>query len=321
MRPTRLLSLITCVSALAACTPPPEEPSGLTEKQLPGESFYPEGIASGPDGTLYFSSVGTGAIARARPGELGASVFVPGRPAFGVYGMAVDTAHDTLWACTYDDTLPPAQPSHLAAYSLTTGAQTLDLVMPGESGGCNDVTLDAAGNVYATDSFANTIVRLPVGGSQLETWASDAAFEASEPGAFTLNGLTWDGGNTLYVVKTDTGDLFSIAIQPDGSAGAPVAIPVSPALETPDGLEWVDDGRLLVVENSAGRASLVTLAGGSGTKEVLANDFLEPTAVALTQEGAWVLESQLSILFGQPGLPSLPFRARRIAVPPAPLLP
>ncbi|WP_375758670.1 hypothetical protein [Corallococcus exercitus] len=56
---------------------------------------------------------------------------MPGRPAFGVYGMAVDTAHDTLWACTYDDTLPPAQPSHLAAYSLTTGAQTLDLVMPG----------------------------------------------------------------------------------------------------------------------------------------------------------------------------------------------
>ncbi|WP_375758539.1 SMP-30/gluconolactonase/LRE family protein [Corallococcus exercitus] len=317
MRACSWMSVVTLAAALSACEPFPEAPgSGLTQVQWPDEDFYPEGIAAAKDGTLYAGSLGTGAIARARPGALGAEVFVPGRPAFGVYGLAVDEAHDTLWACTYDDLLPPEQPAHLAAYALSTGAQKASHPMPGESGFCNDVTVDAAGNVYATDSFANIIVRLAVGGTALTTWASDDAFAPSEPGAFTLNGIAYDGASRLYVVKSDTGTLFSIDIQPDGSAAAPVIIPVAPALETPDGLEWVDSQRLLVVENTAGQASLVTLGEGAGAKEVLANGFVEPTAAALTEDGAWVLESQMGFLFGTPGAPALPFRAYRVAVPP-----
>ncbi|MCY1032158.1 hypothetical protein OV207_11870 [Corallococcus sp. BB11-1] len=322
MRPTRWMSLLTLAAAVTACEPLPEDSGpGLTEVQLPGADFYPEGLAAASDGTLYVGSVGTGAIARARPGELGAHVFVPGRAAFGVYGLAVDEAHDTLWACTYDDALPPAQPAHLAAYALGTGELKASHALPGASGFCNDVTLDAVGNVYATDTFANTVVRLALGGDALTTWASDAAFAPTAEGNFTLNGIAFDKSGGLYVVKSDTGTLFFIAIQPDGSAAAPVTIPVAPALESPDGLEWVDAQRLLVVENAPGRASIVTLTGGTGTAEVLANGFVEPTAATLTEEGAWVLEGQLGFLFGGPGAPSLPFRAHRLAVPPAPLLP
>ncbi|RKH53352.1 SMP-30/gluconolactonase/LRE family protein [Corallococcus llansteffanensis] len=320
MRSTRWLSLLTLVTAVSACEPPPEE-SARAEVQLPGEDFYPEGIASSSDGTLYVGSVGTGAIARARPGELGAHVFVPGRPAFGIYGLAVDEAHGTLWACTYDDTLPPAQPSHLAAYGLATGELKASHPLPGSSGFCNDIALDAAGNVYATDTLANTVVRLAVGGNELTTWAEDEAFAPVVEGDFTLNGIAYDGAGTLYVVKSDTGTLFSIAIQADGSAGAPVTIPVEPALEAPDGLEWLDAQRLLVVENTPGRVSVVTHSGGSGTKEVIANGFGEPTTAALTDDGAWVLEAQLGFFFGAPGVPSLPFRVHRVVVPQAPLLP
>ncbi|RKG65317.1 hypothetical protein D7V80_23725 [Corallococcus sp. CA054B] len=317
MRVRSWLSVVTLAATVSACEPFPEDTRSVpTEAQWPGEDFYPEGIAAAKDGTLYAGSLGTGAIARVRPGALGAEVFVPGRPAFGIYGLAVDEAHDTLWACTYDDLLPPAQPAHLAAYALSTGALKASHPMPGESGFCNDVTVDAAGNVYATDSFANIIVRLAVGGTALTTWASDEAFAPSEEGAFTLNGIAYDGAGRLYVVKSDTGTLFAIDIQPDGSAAAPVSIPVSPALETPDGLEWVDSRRLLVVENTAGQASIVTLGEDSGVKEVLANGFGEPTAAALTEDGAWVLESQMGYLFGVPGTPTLPFRAYRVAVPP-----
>ncbi|RKH20056.1 hypothetical protein D7X74_05080 [Corallococcus sp. CA047B] len=323
MRPTRWLSLLTLATTVTACEPLPRDADpGQTEVQLPGEDFYPEGLAAASDGTLYAGSLGTGAIARARPGELGAHVFVPGRAAFGVYGLAVDEAHGTLWACTYDDTLPPAQPAHLAAYALATGELLASHPLPGPSGFCNDVTLDAAGNVYATDSFANSIVRLALGGKELTTWATDEAFDPVTPGDITLNGIAYDGAGGLHVVKSDTGTLFSIAIQADGSAGVPVAIPVTPAIESPDGLEWLDAQRLLVVENAPGRASIVTLSGGTATKAVLANGFVEPTAAALTEGGAWVLEGQLGFLFGSPGVPSLPFRVHRLVVPPAaPLLP
>lgn len=316
MHTPRLLSLLTLVTAASGCGPLPDDPAPTqTEVQLPGPAFYPEGIAVSDDGTFYAGSLGTGAIALAKPGVLGADIFVPGRPMFGVYGLEVDEAHGTLWACTYDDTLPPAQPAHLAAYDLATGQQKASHPMPGGSGFCNDVTVDPAGNVYATDSLANTIVRLPLGGSALTTWAENAAFAPDVEGDYTLNGIIHDGANGLYVVKSDTGTLFSIPINPDGTAGAPVVIPVEPALITPDGLERVDAQTLLVVENSAGQASTVTLSGGTGTKAVIANGFTEPTAAAIRGDSAWVLESQMGYLFGVPGTPTLPFRVHRVVLP------
>jgi len=225
--------------------------------------------------------------------------------------MVVDKHRHLPWACTYDDTLAPQQPAYLSAYDLGTGALTASYVMPGESGFCNDVTLDDEGNVYATDSFANTIVRLPDGGDALENWATSDAF-ADEPWAITLNGIEFDGHDRLYVVKSSTGELFSVRIKADGSAGAPRAITVNPPLEMPDGLEIAGDGTLVIVENTGSVAS-VDLCGSSGQKSVLAGGLLEPTTAAIHRGSAWVVEGQLSLLFSG-GDPSLPFRVKRVAL-------
>jgi hypothetical protein len=47
---------------------------------------------------------------------------------------------------------------------------------------------------------------------------------------------------------------------------------------------------------------------------VVADGLAEPTTAALYQRSAWVVEGQLSLLFGG-GTPSLPFRVRRIQAP------
>lgn len=317
-------SLACTGAAGAAGTPGPAGPQGLSGRdapdaraaiQLPGSMFYPEGIAAASDGTFYVGSVGTGAIVRVPPHALGTEPFVPARNLFAIYGMAVDEAHGTLWACTWDDGLAPAQPSYLTAYSLATGELTGSFVMPGDNCACNDVAVDAAGNVYATDSFANTIVKLPVGGTALTTWASDPAFAPSQPSTFTLNGIALNPQGGLYVVKYDTGDLFSIPILADGSAGAPVKIPVTPALAFPDGLEVVDANTLVVVEHDTNQVVKVKLANGAGTKEVFSNTLVLPTNAVIQGDSAWVLESQLDYLFGAPGGPSLPFKVYRLALP------
>ena len=285
-----------------------------TELQLPGPSFFPEGIAAAKDGSFYVGGLGTGAIVRFAPGAINADPFVAPRAAFGVYGLALDEAHGVLWACTYDDMLPPAQPAHLKAYALGTGAEKATYALPGESGFCNDLTLDEKGNVYATDSFASTIVKLAAGGAQLETWRASAAFVAGE-GETILNGITYDGRDRLYVVKYVTSQLFSVPILADGSAGEPELIAVEPPIEHPDGLEMVDGKTLVVVENDVGQVSTVKLSSKGGKKSVLANGLLQPTTAALHGSSAWVVEGQLSYLFGAPGSPSLPFRVRRAALP------
>lgn len=288
-----------------------------TEIQLPGTSYYPEGIASTRDGTFYVGSMGTGAIVRVPPHALGTESFVPARSAFAVYGLAVDEAHGIVWACTWDDNLP-SQPSHLTGYAVATGAMIGTYPMPAADAACNDVTVDAAGNVYATDSFGNAVVKLPVGGTALITWATDPRFAPTQQWNFTLNGIAMNPqGNALYVVKYDTGNLFSIPIQADGSAGTAVEIPVVPAISSPDGLEVIDANTLLVMENGGDvqSVSTVKLSGGSGQKTVINSSLDHPTNAVISGSNAWVVESQQEYLSGAPGSPTLPFRVVRVPLP------
>lgn len=285
-----------------------------TSIALPGPSYYPEGITVAHDGTFYVGSLGTGAIVRVPAGSTSTETFLPARPLFAVYGMVVDHPRQLLWVCTYDDTLPPAQPARLHAYRLEDGALAASYPLPGESGFCNDVVVDHRGNVYATDAFANSVVRLTPGATELTTWATSPLFNG-DPFAITLNGLVFDrSGRHLYVVRYDTGALFSIPVSEDGSAGAPQAITVDPPLEFPDGVELVDRDTLLVVENDVGRVSLVELENGSATKTVIASGLLEPTTAALWGGSAWIAEGQLSHLFSG-GSPVLPFQVKRVPLP------
>jgi sugar lactone lactonase YvrE len=319
----RHAALISTISMLLACGagPEPEANPGsgsLSARRtgrassiaLPGPDYYPEGIAAGPAGALYVGSVGTGAIVRVPPASSSPRPFLPGRPAFGVYGLAVDAPRGLLWACTYDELLVPEQPARLEAYRLATAQQVASLALPGTDGFCNDVIVDRRGNVYATDSFANTVVRLECGASDLSTWASSPLFDAA-PYSITLNGLVLDGsGSSLFVVRYDTGVLFSIPILPDGSAGDPQMVAVDPPLELPDGIELVQEDQLLVVEG-VGRVSVVRMGPTGGSKTVLADGLLEPTTAALWAGSAWVSEGQASQLFGDE-MPVLPFRVVRI---------
>jgi sugar lactone lactonase YvrE len=232
---------------------------------------------------------------------------------FGIYGLAVDEPRGLLWACTYDDRLHPAQPAALKAYALATGVEQVSHPMPGDSGFCNDVVIDATGTVYASDSFANAILRVAPGGQTIETWATSDQF-AAEPWSITVNGLVHDGGNHLYVVKYDSGELFSIEIRADGSAAEPVKIPVEPALVAPDGIELVDAQTLLVVENTTGQVVTVHLTNGRGHKTVIASGLIDPTTAAILGDDAWVVEGQMR-LFGTGERPTLPFAVHRIALP------
>jgi outer membrane protein assembly factor BamB len=275
---------------------------------LPGETFYPEGIAVAADGTFFVGSFSSGEIVRVPPGEVVAEPFLGPMSGGVIAGMIVDDAAGALWACTLDASF--AGPSAIKRFDIATAAETGSYPVPGGMV-CNDLALDADGNVYATDSFTHTIYALPAGGDTVAPWREDGAF-AGDPGEITLNGIAFDGASNLYTVKYNTGELFRIEIAPDGSAGAVTPIAVDPPLAWADGLKVLDAGTLLVVENDAGRVSRVVLSGASGVKEVVASKLAEPTTAAIHGDSAWVVEGQLSYLFGVPGEPALPFGVERI---------
>lgn len=279
------------------------------EVHLRGESFYPEGVAASKNGTLYVGSYSTGAIDRVPPGSDRALPFIPAPVGLSAAGLLVDDATDSLWACMND--AAGAKPGVVKRYDLKTGKETGSFAAPAGTI-VNDMALDAAGNLYVTESTIKTIFRLRPGGSALEAWAQSEAFGG---GDITLNGIAFDGKSSLYTVKYMTHELYRVPIGQNGAAGEPVRIEVVPPVEFPDGIKAVDDKTFVVAENDVGKLSLVKVSGKQATKTVIASKLAEPTTLAVVGPNVWVVEGQLSFFFGLPGAPTLPFRLRRFFLP------
>lgn len=279
-----------------------------TEIALPGETFFPEGIAVAANGTFFVGSFSSGEIVKVPPGAPKATPFIAPMNGAVAAGMIVDDEAGTLWVCAVDPMF--SAPAAVKGFDIATGKETKSYPFPGGTL-CNDLALDKKGNLYATDSFIKTIYKLPAKGAKIEPWLEDALF-GGNPGEITLNGIAFDGQSSLYTVKYTTGELFRIAIEADGSPGAITPITVEPPLVWTDGLKALDASTLLVVENDAGNVSRVELSGAKGKKTILANHLAEPTTSAIHGGSAWVVEGQLSYYFGVPGNPTLPFRVKRV---------
>jgi len=282
--------------------------------ELPGDDFYPEGIASDAAGNLYITSIATGAVVMADScdGEV-TELIAPGEGLVNPVGLIVVESAGALVICSSDFSF--ATPPSIDVRSIEDGSPIAQHTFDAP-GFCNDLTLDDEGNVYVTDSGGARILRVAaadlLSDGPAQTWATDPDFMVGK-GEFGLNGIAFDGDSSIYVVNSAQGALHQVAIEPDGSAGAitPISIEVAP-LAAPDGLEWLEDGTMLVVEGGLQAVSRITLAGGSATVQVLADGFDTPTTSAMVGSDVWVVEGQLDHLLGfDPQPPQVPFVVQR----------
>lgn len=299
-----LLLLVACGDD-ARTTPDagPDAPAQPDVLALPG-NYYPESLSSAGDGTLYVGSLATGQVVAFDDGATAPRVVVGGG-ATGVAGVLVHG--DELFTCSVDTTFQ--RPAEVRSYGLDGAAHRSYPLAAGQF--CNDLAFDAAGTLYATDSLSGTVLRLRAGEDALATWLSDPALAPATPGAFGLDGIVVIG-NTVYLTKLDTGDLYRVAIAGDGSAGAVTRLAVTPALAAPDGLRALDDHTLLVVQN-AGTLARLAISGDTATATPLARDLDQPTGVTVARGAAWVSLGQLGRLFATPPQPpNLPFSVVRV---------
>jgi sugar lactone lactonase YvrE len=277
---------------------------------LPGDDFYPEGIALGDDDSLYIGSFGTGAIVRVMAGGSAPSPLVaPSSPMKRTLGLRVDDREQLLYACANESTEAQPTAPTVDAYALADGSRVGSHGFP-TLGFCNDLVFSPAHDLYVSDS-SGKIYRLADGDELLRVWSDDPLLASPQPAnGFGANGLAVDGA-TLYVDNFDDGRLLAIPIGSDGSAGAAREIALDPPLDGPDGMTRVREGELLVVEQLAGRLRRVLVP--SGESQIVAGGLVTPTAVVVVEDDWFVVEGQLGHLLGTlPGLPNLPFRVRRL---------
>jgi hypothetical protein len=283
---------------------------------VPGTKAFPESVTSTSDGALFVGSVGNGGIVRVKPRSTGSTVFVqPG--ALGsrsILGVFADETSNTLWACSNDLSAlgGPATGSDTASalkgFDLKTGAGKRSVSLPGSQAFCNDITVDAKGSVYVTDSANPTILKLQKGATTFEVFARDSAFAPPQGGA-GLDGIAFGSDGNLYVTIYTAGGLLRVEVK-DGRPGRVTPLSSTHHLELPDALRAVGNNSFLLIEGSGSLDRLV-IQSDSFVVTPIHSGFAVPTSVTQIGATAWVSEGQLSFFFDPSKKklsPSLPFR-------------
>jgi len=290
--------------------------AGPASIALPGERAFPESITSTRDETLFVGRLGEGGIVRADPRTGVTALFIaPGTGGSrSIAGVFADEASGTLWACSNDlsslggPSGGRQQGAALMAFDLQTGAAKRSVPLPEPHPFCNDVTVDPDGAVYATDSANPTVLRLAVGASRFEVFATDPQFAPPQPNSAGLDGIAFGGDGALYVTTYAAGGFFRIAVE-KGRAGRVTKLQ-GRALGLPDGLRPLGRNSFLLVEG-AGTLDRVEVDGDGFQAAPMRAGFRAPTSVTRVGAVVWVSEGQMQLFF-DPALkgqsPALPFR-------------
>jgi sugar lactone lactonase YvrE len=336
MKMTRISVAVLAVLAAAGCAKKEEAATAAApaaaaaaappaEIVIPGERITPESITSTADGTVIIGSVQARTIWRAAPGSATAEAWIqPGTDGMqGVFGVLADEASGTLFACSGSFGAPPTEgppppPSTLHAFDLATGAPKGKYPLPDTGAFCNDIAVDAAGNVYVSDTSNMLVDRLAKGGDKLVTWAG-------ADGGFGAKGGVLDGiavlGDRVLVNALVSSKLFAVPIGEAGAAGKIVEIKTDRTVERPDGMRSFGGTDLLIAEGGGpGRLARVTVTGDTGKVVTVKEGFPDgPVAVTVVGTKAYVLEGQLALMMSPPAPgatppPPKPYKATAVEV-------
>ena len=308
--------LAVTVAVLSSVVAPQAAVADAQSIALPGLRAFPESITSTADGTLFIGRIGDGGIVRANSRSGDVEVFVPpgASETRSILGVFADESANTLWACSNDlsalggPSSSGDSRSALKGFDLRTGSAKRSIPLPGPHAFCNDITVDAGGAVYVTDSANPTVLRLPAGASRFEVFATNPQFAPPQPNSAGLDGIAFGGDGALYVTTYAAGGFFRITVE-KGRAGGVIKLQ-GRVLGLPDGLRPLGRNSFLLVEG-AGTLDRVEVDGDRFRAVPLRAGFRTPTSVTRVGSTAWVSEGQLSFFFdparkGQS--PALPFR-------------
>lgn len=318
MRRTKLRGALALVSAglLAACAGGASgvaAQAALPEITLPGERLFPESLTSDAAGHIYVGS-NPGVIYRAAAGDTVAQPWIVPDAANGlatVFGVLADDARGLLWVCS-NPRMGEAGGPQIKTFRLSDGAlvASYPLAVAGPAM-CNDMTVAANGDVYATETLGGRILRLAQSGSAFALWATDPEFASAD-------GIAFAGDGTLYVTAIQRNNLVRANMDAAGNfTGATVLTPTRP-MGGPDGLRLLEGHRFLQSEGNAGLITVVTIEGDRADIQTIAQGVDYASSVTAVNGRAFYPDGKLRFLFGPlAGQDPGPFVVHNVAIPEA----
>lgn len=160
-------------------------------------------------------------------------------------GIHIDAERNRLLVANSDRSEEPQDPViSLMAYDLETGerlyAADLGSVAPEGNHFANDVTVDAEGNAYVTDSFSPVIYKVDLEGTP-SVLLEDEAFASAN---FGLNGIEYNPNGYLIVGKGSDNALYKVPLDNPAEFAQ---VQIEGSFMGPDGLVLDADGNLIAV--------------------------------------------------------------------------
>lgn len=283
---------------------------------IPGNTFFPEGIAFSSRARAFFSgSTTNGDVVQVNVETGVASLFASGvqQARADCRGMKVDSK-DRLWICGGEENKVHV----LDAKGMLI--QSWDLKALYNAGFLNDCAVDDQ-YIYFTDSRVQKVYRAKTSGSQpgaVEEWLTFTNQQIPYGTGFNANGivLTPDGKYVIIVVS-NTGKLYRI----DRSSKAVIEIIINTPVTAGDGL-WLTGETLYVSRNATNKIFPVKLSDDYSKGSVgveFGDNLLFNTTIAKAGNYFLVVNSQLnrrpSATNPSPPPVQLPFTVSRVPIP------
>jgi sugar lactone lactonase YvrE len=315
-----------CFLLLAGCAAAiPDQPTARVEFTAPDS--YPEGIAYDSIANVYYvSSARLGTIGKVTPqGQYTALLTDNGLKSS--YGMKVHPDGKRLFVCVGDAnyskfTSPDTRKkmARLISIDMATGQKLSDVdlskLVPGKHFP-NDLTFDAAGNAYVTDSFANVIYKVD-GSGKASVFADSPLFKTEGIG---LNGIVWHPAGYLLTASTGTGLIYKVDINNPKNVQKVMA---EQFFVNADGILLNDSNSLTLVQNG-GSDKIYKLKTednfGSVKLEattLVADRFTYPSTAAKVKDEVWVMNAKFSELTDSTSVPSTKFAIQHARFMPIP---
>ncbi len=323
---TILPALVAGIAAIAsgACASNPQAPEAaahLSAAQTPATPTFvasfdpaagelPEGVAT-RDGAAYVGFAPLGEIARVdlASGKSARFAKVPKPVAGKGFMTGLSFGGDgSLYAAlvSFDPSVQPGIYKIPAAGGPgVLFAKDAHMVFP------NGLVFDSAGALLVTDSAAGAVYKVAPSGA-VTTWASTpllagdpaACGGSGNPFPIGANGIVERDG-AYFVTNTDKGSVVRIAINRDGSAGAPeVAVgPDCASLAGADGLTVNSRGDLIVAVN---RQNKVVRLPKAGAMEVVAANGSVDFPASVAWDRATMITTNFALANASTGKPAKP---------------